>query len=429
MSKWVWLVVFWVSMIIQPIGVQAVAQPDVSRIIVNLPSRTLELYKGDTLIKEYPVAIGKPSTPTPTGTYSVIEKEVNPTWYPPGKGYNIPPGPDNPLGARWLGFVPLYGIHGTNAPWSIGLAVSNGCIRMQEEDVEELFELVEDGATVTVEYERIKVRVGNNGQATIGIYPDVYGRQAVTLKQVRQRLRDAGLDGLVDDTFLKGLIQNSSAQQIAFAQLHNLKINGMLRPERAVSWQGEKLVPVMALADSLHTSVTWNERQQTLTRQFQSVPGLKLGNTVYTDIKYLPALFGGREKWNDKQNCLELTLPIAKFGGQLLSGDIQCVNNALVVPALPLAAVLGERVTWQPQIGTLYVHGKPAPIIIMAGQPFLAIEDIGKIYNTAAVWDEKEQTLALTYPLHVVDYSTYLDPDECFLISGYLPDPALAATK
>lgn len=415
MGKWFWMVTLWFVMLIQPVGVQAEAQPALAQILVNLPSRTLEFYQGDTLLKEYPVAIGKPDTPTPTGSYSVFEKEIDPDWYPPGKGYVVPSGPDNPLGYRWLGFAPLYGIHGTNAPWSIGLAISNGCIRLQEENVEELFALIDYSTPVTIEYERVKVRVNAKGEASIGVYPDVYSRQNVTLAHVKQLLVQAGLDGLVDDSFLQGVIQAGSSRQTVFAQLHNLKINGLQRPERVLEWQGKKLVPVMALADSLDTTVCWDPDKQTLTRQNQTVPGRKLGSTVYVEMEYLPALFGGREVWNTSENCLELVLPVAKWEGQLLTGDIYCINNDFVVPALTLAATMGERVQWYAQTETLLVQGKPAPVIALAGQPFLPISELGELYNTAAVWNEKSQTLDLSYPLHIVDYSMYLNPDDQYL--------------
>ncbi len=87
---------------------------------------------------EYPVAIGKPSTPTPTGAYKIMTKIVN---------------PGGILGTRWLGLdIPNgpYGIHGTNNPSSIGQEISNGCIRMFNQDVEALFELVRIGTVVTI---------------------------------------------------------------------------------------------------------------------------------------------------------------------------------------------------------------------------------------------------------------------------------------
>lgn len=419
MGKRVWLWVLWLSccFIIPGLqgGAHAEAQEAVAQIIVNIPSRTLELYKENTLVKEFPIAIGKPSTPTPTGEFSIIEKEVNPAWYPPGKDYVVPSGPSNPLGYRWMGIGSLYGIHGTNAPWSIGLAVSNGCIRMQEEAVEELFELVDANTPVKIEYERIKVRIDNKGRASIGIYPDVYGRQRVAVTDVKAALAQANLGDLVDDEFLETLIEAVPDRQIVFAQLHNLKINGKMRSERVISSEGIMYIPVMALADSLHTTVTWNEANKTITRQNQTAPGFKRGNTIYVSVEYLPVLFGGREVWNDSQNCLELVLPVANFEGQLMSGDIQRIGDSLAVPALTLAQALGERVTWRPYTAQLLVRGRQAPIRMIGGQPFVTIQDIGEVYNTAAVWDDKTQSLELSYPLYTIDYSMYIDPNDEYL--------------
>ncbi|MDF2875787.1 MAG: L,D-transpeptidase catalytic domain [Sporomusa sp.] len=415
MGKQLWKRVFWLILCFIVFTEPVQAQEALNQIIVNLPSRTLELYKDNIMVKEYPVAIGKPDTPTPVGEFSIIEKEIDPAWYPPGKNYVVPSGPDNPLGYRWMGLGSLYGIHGTNAPGSIGLAISNGCIRMQEADAEEIFELVDCDTPVKIEYERIKVRIDTRGQATIGIYPDVYNRQRVTLADVKAALKQAELENLIDDAFVQKLIETIPDHQVVFAQLHNLKINGTLRPERIITWGGKKYVPVLALADSLRTSVHWNAGNRTVTRQNQTVPGVKRGNTVYVNVDYLSILFGGRETWNDDQNCLELLLPIARLDGRLLSGDIQRMGNALVIPALTVAKELGERVTWRPNTGELFIHGKLAPIKLIGGQPFLTINDISKVYNIAASWDDQTQIIDMVYPLYPIDYSMYLDPSDEYL--------------
>jgi lipoprotein-anchoring transpeptidase ErfK/SrfK len=81
--------------------------------------------------------------------------QENPTWTPPDSDWAkdaepIPPGPDNPLGTRWMAIYGTVGIHGTNNPASIGYSVSHGCIRMRIPDVEELFDMVTIGTPVTV---------------------------------------------------------------------------------------------------------------------------------------------------------------------------------------------------------------------------------------------------------------------------------------
>ncbi len=402
-------------MSILSVHAQAVKQDDLPQIIINLPSRTLELYQGKTLLKEYQIAIGKPSTPTPIGEFTIFEKELDPCWYPPGKGYVVPSGPNNPLGYRWLGVAPLYGIHGTNAPWSIGAAVSNGCMRMQEEDVEDLFERVACDTPVKIEYERVKVRVDDRGRASIGVYPDVYGRQRVTLTSVKQALAQAGLEGLAEDAFLNSLIQDVPDRQVEFAQIHKLKINGTLCREHIITREGKKQIPVMTLADRLNTSVNWDESKQTVTRQNQVVPGRKRGSLIYVNVEYLPTLFGGREVWNDRENCLELTLPVAKFEGQIVSGDIHRLDSNWLVPALTVANLIGERIKWQLDTAELLIHGKAASVTVIEGQPFINVTDLGEVLNLATRWDDQTQTLELSYPLYLIDYSMYLDPGEEFL--------------
>lgn len=107
-------------------------------ITINVNHHTLTLYHNGNVFKVYPVAVGKPSSPTPKGTFKIVNKAMN---------------PGGPFGARWLGLnAPNgdYGIHGTNNPSSIGKDVSNGCIRMYNNNVIELYNLVQIGTTVKI---------------------------------------------------------------------------------------------------------------------------------------------------------------------------------------------------------------------------------------------------------------------------------------
>ena len=136
-------------------AVEAVAeerQASTRRIVVSIPDRQLILIEGERVVKTYPVAVGAPATPSPVGSFQVVVRVVSPAWYQPGKV--VPPGPNNPLGPRWIGLNQKgYGIHGTNSPRSIGGAKSHGCIRMRNRDVLELFDLVEVGDVVELHTE------------------------------------------------------------------------------------------------------------------------------------------------------------------------------------------------------------------------------------------------------------------------------------
>jgi hypothetical protein len=116
-------------------------------IVVSLEDRKLALVEDGQVRKVYKVAVGKPSTPSPTGTFTIERRVANPVYQHDGK--TVQPGPGNPVGTRWMGLnIRGYGIHGTNEPKSIGKAASHGCIRMAKADLEELYELVAVGDTV-----------------------------------------------------------------------------------------------------------------------------------------------------------------------------------------------------------------------------------------------------------------------------------------
>jgi len=110
------------------------------------------------LVREYPVAIGQAGYETPAGVYGIDSKQLNPTWYVPDAewagelaGSVVPPGPDNPLKARWMGFNGAAGIHGTADAGSLGSAASHGCVRMAVPDVIDLYEHVPLGTPVRIE--------------------------------------------------------------------------------------------------------------------------------------------------------------------------------------------------------------------------------------------------------------------------------------
>ena len=123
------------------------------RIVVSIPDRKLALIEDGRVVKVYPTAVGRAISPTPSGTFTIVQRISNPAWYGPGKV--IAPGRSNPLGTRWLGLNrKSYGIHGTNEPRSIGRNASHGCVRMRNRDVEDLFARVAVGDVVELHGER-----------------------------------------------------------------------------------------------------------------------------------------------------------------------------------------------------------------------------------------------------------------------------------
>ena len=125
-------------------------------VVIRRESRRLYLYRNTSFVRRFAIAVGMPAYPTPLGRFQVVTRERHPTWDPPNSPWAaglgpVPPGPENPLGTRWIGTsAPGIGIHGTPQPWTVGTAASHGCIRMYMREVEWLFERVRIGTPVFI---------------------------------------------------------------------------------------------------------------------------------------------------------------------------------------------------------------------------------------------------------------------------------------
>ncbi len=126
-----------------------------TQLVIRLSERRVYVYRNDRVQTSYPIAVGKEGWETPTGQYEVMQMQRNPIWEHPWTGELVYPGPDNPLGSRWIGFwtdgKDLIGFHGTPNEELIGEAVSHGCVRMRNQDILSLYAQVELGTPVTVE--------------------------------------------------------------------------------------------------------------------------------------------------------------------------------------------------------------------------------------------------------------------------------------
>src|SRR5579864_4943860 len=122
-------------------------------VLISLADRKLAVIEDGDVVATFPVAVGAATSPSPTGTFQIVNRVSNPTYYHPGTV--IPSGKDNPVGTRWIGLNQKgYGIHGTNAPKSVGHAASHGCIRLRNRDVERLFAMLRVGDAVEIHGER-----------------------------------------------------------------------------------------------------------------------------------------------------------------------------------------------------------------------------------------------------------------------------------
>ena len=179
-----------------------------STLVVNIPQRMLFYRNHD--VAAFPVAVGRATWPTPTGDFAVVTREQNPTWDVPasilaemrraGRTHpaRVPPGPQNPLGAFWVGLSGGgIGIHGTNAPSSVYRFASHGCIRLHPDDIAWLFPRVDVGDAVALIYQPVLLTsVGD--RVFLEVHADVDRRNAPTLPRVRELAAGQGLTERID---------------------------------------------------------------------------------------------------------------------------------------------------------------------------------------------------------------------------------------
>src|SRR5262249_23605721 len=123
----------------------------------------------------------------------------------------IPGGdPDNPLGKYRIELtLPMYGIHGTNIPWGVGMQVSHGCVRLYPEDIANLFPLVVTGMPGEFDYQPVKAGI-RNGVLYVEPHPDIYGYAPAPYQEATAALARAGLADRVDQALLQAALQENS---------------------------------------------------------------------------------------------------------------------------------------------------------------------------------------------------------------------------
>ena len=195
-------------------------------IVINLPQRRLFLFRGGSLKESYPVAVGSGGWRTPMGEFTIKEMEVDPSWEVPksiqaemasqGKRVltRVPPGPDNPLGTRWIGLTPSIGIHGTNAPSSIFKFSTHGCIRMSVENVERLFEQVTKGDRVSIVYEPLLV-AKDGGELFVEVHRDPYGRGGATRASLTAALAAIGEQDAIDEPAIAEILKRREGRAVS----------------------------------------------------------------------------------------------------------------------------------------------------------------------------------------------------------------------
>ena len=224
------------------------------RVVVNLPAFRVDAYVGDSLVQSSSIAIGMRGFRTPRGEFAITSVDWNPWWIPPDRAWArkekpTPPGPDNPMGRVKLNFQPLYFLHGTPWPQSIGTAASHGCLRMKNDDAiqlarlvqrfgapawiaEETDELASDTITtrtvvlaepvpIEIRYDLAELRADR-----VFVYRDVYN---LTTRSLRAELFDLLARRGLDTTGVDSRVLSKLIRRIA-ANGNSVSIDSLLRP-------------------------------------------------------------------------------------------------------------------------------------------------------------------------------------------------------
>jgi L,D-transpeptidase ErfK/SrfK len=374
------------------------ATPGSTRIVINVAARILSLYDGDALVKQYPIAIGKPSTPSPVGDYQVVDKEVNPWWYPTTPGMQpVPSGPDNPLGYRWIGFTNVYGVHGTNAPWSIGTSSSKGCIRMHEEDVEELFPKVSIGTPVSIIYDTIRVAADKQGGIYATVYEDVYEYGTSTKSRFKQKLAEVGAADLVSEAVIRKLLNEESGKSRRIAQLVRIKINDKPILEKGILTNDIVYIPVEAVAKTVGIDVDANRATGVVTWQGKSVTGELRQGRIYVGLYTLHDLFGAHCMYEDATATASIELIQVYFNGKSLPVRIQKIDGVIAIPMQTLMQAMSLRFDWQLGEKNVAIAGRKIPVVWHEAYPYIPINRLQDALDIYVFYDIDARLIQLTY--------------------------------
>ena len=180
-------------------------------IVVNVAERALYWLRDGAVMARFPVGVGRATWQTPPGHYTIVGRRRDPIWHVPrsiqremeAKGEpvkkKVAPGPDNPLGKYWLQLsTPGYGIHGTNAPWTVGKYTTHGCVRLRPDDIEWLFNHVPTGTPVDIVDEPVKLARLDDHTILLEASQGIDDEAAVAARAIAERLQLSGVAELVD---------------------------------------------------------------------------------------------------------------------------------------------------------------------------------------------------------------------------------------
>lgn len=308
-------------------------------IVINIPSRTLGLYVQGELQKEYPVAVGKASTRTPLGTYTVMNKIVNP-YYRKG---NIPGGsPKNPLGVRWIGFKPSYGIHGNSSPSSIGTLASAGCVRMYSYDVIELYENVDLNTKVSIIYDIFDLYKKGDSVGLI-VYPDVYRHYKDIENITKEKLDSLGIVGDITEEKIKEVVNRKIDNPVILSKNWAVIFNKQHITTDTYYFNNKVYISEEELYDYFGLDVEKNDYGLSINGINVAYQNVK--DKYYIEIENLNDILGGKLQVNKSLQNMWLDVDFIKLNGQYLQkNESTMTTHNLLIPIDSLKSILGKDI-------------------------------------------------------------------------------------
>lgn len=354
----------------------ALASPK-KEIRLNIPNLTLKYYENGKLLRVYPIAAGKSSSKTPLGNYKVTNKAKDPTWIPPRGGSPVPPGPRNPLGRRWIGFKPSYGIHGNNNPNSIGNFVSLGCVRLYNFHVEELYDKISVGTPVKIIYETIKS--GESSKPYIIVYPDVYRLNQNTKGRIQKKLKEHGIT--ISQGKFSNLMSKVNSKSVIFASGYVVTLNG-------------EVITADVLKNEKGFYINKEDVERTLNVHITSQRPLLYEKYIHMDEAF--NITGLNKKVNYQEERIDITGYVTTINGKMIPGTRQGNQGSVYVPIRAIAENLGLQLSWNQKSNKPYINGVPVKATVISGRSYFNYTDLEKYLDCNLFFDGKKKFINIS---------------------------------
>lgn len=345
-----------------------------SKMILNVPSFTLIYYDGNTLIKTYHVAVGRSTQQTPRGDFKVSNKQINPTWFPRGRS-PIPPGPANPLGTRWLGLRDGYGIHGNNNPAAIGTLASAGCIRLYNDDVEELYEKVKIGTPVKITYDTFIVN--HIPGPYMVVYPDVYYQGVNKRDFIVAKLMENRID--MPESKLFALLSQVNKKIVVFSKGYVLTFNGEVVTNDVKKIEQDYYINRHNLEDFIGVKISASGK-------------------IIDDAEYVlfSDVFGTGDFsiiLKEDEELIEVKGNMITLNGAVLPTGFIREQTRTLIPVRSLAEFYNLTLFWDSDARTVFLDNTSLKTVLIKGRSYIPIDEAGFLFNLVWSKDNKKSII------------------------------------